>query len=54
MKQFYIIMSTIGAFMAMDFIYTGEFPHNQFSGDCNSGPADRTLGEIRGWKGLLI
>jgi hypothetical protein len=24
-------MSTIGAFMAMDFIYTGEFPPNQFN-----------------------
>jgi hypothetical protein len=54
MKQFYIIMSTIGAFMAMDFIYTGEFPHNQFNGGCSNRPADRAAGEIRNWKGLLI
>jgi hypothetical protein len=26
MKQFYIIMSTLGALVAMDNIYTGEFP----------------------------
>jgi hypothetical protein len=32
MKQFYIIMSTIGAFVAMDFIYTGEFPPSCFGG----------------------
>ena len=27
MKQFYIIKSTIGAFRAMDFIYSGYFSH---------------------------
>jgi hypothetical protein len=26
MKQFYIILSTICTFAAMDFIYSGEFP----------------------------
>ena len=25
MKQFYIIMSTISAFKAMEFVYSGEF-----------------------------
>lgn len=28
MEQFYIIMSTIGAFQAMDFVYSGEFQHS--------------------------
>ena len=28
MKQFYIIMSTMGTFKAMDFVYTGEFSHS--------------------------
>jgi hypothetical protein len=30
MKQFYIIMSTIVAFVAMDFVYSGEFPPSCF------------------------
>lgn len=28
MKQFYIIMSTMGTFKAMDFVYTGELSHS--------------------------
>ncbi len=32
MKQFYIIMSTIGTFSAMDFIYSGEFSPSQGGG----------------------
>jgi hypothetical protein len=30
MEQFYIIMSTIGTFWAMDFIYSGDFSHSCF------------------------
>ncbi len=30
-KQFYIILSTIGTFWAMDFIYSGEISHNRFN-----------------------
>jgi hypothetical protein len=32
MKQFYIIISTIGAVSARDFIYSGEFSHNRVEG----------------------
>ncbi len=32
MKHFYIIMSTIGTFLAMDFIYSGEFSPSQGGG----------------------
>jgi hypothetical protein len=33
MKQFYIILSTMCAFMAMDFIHSGEFSPSRINDD---------------------
>jgi hypothetical protein len=51
MKQFYIIMSTISAFMARDFIYSGEFPHSDFGkwpGAAKADPSPRWRRENKG------